>query len=81
MNKSSVEIVIEPLAVRPKNACKLIGVSLRKFAEMRASGLLPKAYKLNGCLVYRTSDLKDWARWGFPSLDRFLVLQKEEKTK
>ena len=82
MGKSSVEIVqIEPLAVRPKQAAALIGVSLRKFAEMRASGLLPKIYKLGGCSVIRTADLKQWAAWGFPCLDRFLVLQAEENKK
>ncbi len=80
MNKSSVEIVqIEPLAVRPKQAAALIGVSLRKFHSMRASGLLPPLYKLGGCLGVKTSDLKDWVRWGFPNLDRFLALQKEAK--
>ena len=77
MSKSTVEIVqIEPLAVRPAEAARLIGVSLRKFATMRACGQLPKSYKLNGCVVYRTSDLKDWVRWGFPSLDRFKALQE-----
>jgi predicted DNA-binding transcriptional regulator AlpA len=80
MNKSSVEIVqIEPLAVRPKQAAALIGVSLRKFHSMRACGLLPPAYKLGGCLVYRTSDLKQWSAWGFPCLDKFLALQKGDK--
>jgi len=73
-----VEIVqLEPLAVRPAQAAQLLSISLRKFHSMRASGLLPKAYKLNGCLVFRTSDLKDWVRWGFPNLDRFMALQKE----
>ena len=82
MNKSSVEIVqIEPICIRPKQAAALIGVSLRKFAEMRASGLLPKIYKLGGCSVIRTADLKQWAAWGFPCLDRFLALQKEEVKK
>ena len=78
----SVEVSqVEPLAVRPKQAAALIGVSLRKFAEMRASGLLPKIYKLGGCSVIRTADLKQWAAWGFPCLDRFLALQKEEAQK
>lgn len=79
----SVEVTqVEPLAVRPKQAAALIGVSLRKFAEMKASGLLPPSYKLGGCSVFLTSDLKLWAAWGFPNLDRFLALQKEaEKRK
>lgn len=75
----SVEVTqLEPIAVRPKVASTLIGVSLRKFAEMKASGLLPPSYKLGGCSVFLTSDLKLWAAWGFPNLDRFVELQKEE---
>ena len=75
---NSVEILrLAPIAIRSKQAAALIGVSPRKFAEMRACGLLPPAYKLGGCLVYRTSDLKQWSAWGFPNLDRFLALQKE----
>jgi hypothetical protein len=82
MSKSSVQILqIEPICIRPKQAAALIGVSLRKFAEMRASGLLPKIYKLGGCSVIRTADLKQWAAWGFPCLDRFSALQAEEVKK
>ena len=81
MSDSAKILRLEPIAIRSKQAAALIGVSTRKFAEMRACGLLPPAYKLGGCLVYRTSDLEDWARWGFPSLDRFLALQKEEAEK
>jgi len=82
MSKSSVQILqIEPLTVRPAQAAQMLSVSLRKFHSMRACGLLPPAYKLGGCLVYRTSDLKDWVRWGFPNLDRFLALRKEEAQK
>jgi len=78
MIRSSVEIIqIEPICIRPKQAAALIGVSPRKFAEMRSCGLLPPSFKLGGCIVFKIEDLKDWARWGFPNLDRFLALQKE----
>jgi len=78
MSSSTVEIVqIEPLTVRPAQAAQLLSISLRKFHSMRASGLLPPMYKLGGCSVIRTADLKQWAAWGFPCLDRFLVLQAE----
>lgn len=66
---------LEPLAVRPKEAARLIGVSLRKFAEMRVCGLLPPGFKLGGCLVYQVTDLKLWAAWGFPPLDKFIALK------
>jgi hypothetical protein len=82
MSKPSVEIVqIEPICIRPKQAAALIGVSLRKFHSMRASGLLPPMYKLGACCVYKTEDLKKWAEWGFPNLDQFLALQAEENKK
>ena len=81
MGKSTVQIVLEPLAVRPKQVARMLSISLRKFAEMKASGLLPPSYKLGGCSVIRTADLKQWAAWGFPCLDRFLALQAEENTK
>lgn len=80
MNKPSVEIVaLEPLAVRPAQACTLIGVSLRKFHSMRATGQLPPAYKLSGCLLYRVSDLRLFVELGFPTLDKFLELQEVSK--
>ena len=76
----SVEVTqFEPLAIRPKDACRLIGVSLRKFHSMRASGLLPPMYKLGGCLVVKTSDLFLWAEFDFPCLDRFLALKEATK--
>ncbi len=76
----SVQIVqIEPLTVRPAQASRMLSISLRKFHSMRASGLLPPMYKLGGCLVIKTADLKQWSAWGFPSLDKFLALQAEVK--
>ena len=80
MSKVTV-VKLERIAVRLKEAAALIGVSPRKFAEMRSCGLLPPSYKLGGCVVFKIDDLKDWARWGFPCLDRFLALQKEEVEK
>ncbi len=71
---------LEPLAVRPKEAARLIGVSERTFATMRACGQLPPGYKLNGCVVYRTSDLKKWTELGFPNLDKFLKLTINERS-
>ncbi len=79
MSKPTVEIVqIEPLAVRPAEAARLIGVSLRKFATMRACGQLPPSIKCGGCLLYRVSDLRRFVELGFPNLDRFMALQAEE---
>ncbi len=81
MSKTSIQIVqLEPLAVRPKNACKLIGVSLRKFNSMRACGQLPPAIKCGHCLLYRVADLRRFVELGFPNLDKFLALQKGDKT-
>lgn len=79
MNTSPEIVRLEPLAVRPAQAAQMLSISLRKFAEMKASGLLPPSYKLGGCSVFLTSDLKLWAAWGFPCLDKFLALQKGDK--
>ena len=82
MSKSSVEIVrLEPLCLRPAQAAKLIGVSLRKYHSMRSCGLLPPMHKLGSCLVILTEDLRNWVRWGFPNLDKFVALKSEENKK
>lgn len=78
MSKPSVQFgQIERLAVRPAQAARMLSISLRKFAEMKASGLLPPSYRLGGCSVFLTSDLKLWAAWGFPNLDKFVALKSE----
>ena len=80
MIKSSVEIIqIEPLAVRPAQAARMLSISLRKFNSMRACGQLPPAIKCGGCLLYRVSDLRRFVELGMPPLDKFLALTKEDK--
>jgi hypothetical protein len=81
MSKPVQILQIEPLTVRPAEAARLIGVSLRKFATMRACGQLPPAIKCGGCLLYRVVDLRRFVELGFPNLDRFLALQAEEVKK
>ncbi len=82
MVSKTAEIVrLESIAVRPAQAAQMLSISLRKFHSMRASGLLPPMYKLGGCSVIKTADLKQWSAWGFPCLDKFLVLQREEEVK
>jgi len=71
---------LEPLCLRPKDAAKLIGVSERTFATMRACGQLPPSYKLNGCVVYRTADLRKWVEFGFPNLDKYLKLIQNQRS-
>jgi len=77
MSKSSVQVVqMEPLTVRPAQAAQILSVSLRKFNSMRACGQLPPAIKCGGCLLYRVADLRLFVELGFPSLDKFMALQK-----
>ena len=71
---------LEPLCLRPKEAARLIGVSERTFASMRACGQLPPSYKLNGCVIYRTSDLRKWTELGFPNLDKYMKLTNYERS-
>lgn len=65
----------EPLAVRPAEAARLIGVSPRKFSELRASGALCPSLKIGGCVLYRMTDLKLWIEWNCPNLDKFEALR------
>ena len=75
---SEVKITeIDPLAVRPAQAARLIGVSLRTFATMRSCGQLPPALKIRGCLLYRVTDLRLWLEWNCPNLERFEAMKKE----
>ena len=75
MSKPTVQI--ELLTVRSAQAAQMISVSLRKFNSMRACGQLPPAIKCGGCLLYRVADLRRFVELGFPSLDKFMALQKE----
>ena len=78
MSKPSVEIIpLEPLAVRPAQAARMLSISLRKFNSMRACGQLPPGIKCGGCLLYRVADLRRFVELGFPNLGRFLDLTRE----
>ena len=80
-NKQTEVVKLESIAIRPKEAAALLSVSPRKFAAMKSAGQLPPSHKLGGCTVFLLDDLKAWAAYGFPTLDRFITLQKAEVKK
>ena len=77
MNKENIQVnSLQPLAVRPKEAAKLIGVSLRTFYSMKSCGLLPPAIKVGGCVFYKLEDIQEWVRLGCPSLSEFVKIKE-----
>jgi predicted DNA-binding transcriptional regulator AlpA len=62
---------IEPLLVRAKEASRLCGVSPRKWADLQASGQIPPAYRLGGCVVWKLEDIRLWIQYDMPCLDLF----------
>ena len=63
------------LAIRPAEAAELLSISPRKFNQMRASGQLPHAVKLGGCLLYRLDDLHRWLQLDCPSGQDFAQIR------
>ena len=70
---------IEPILIRAKDAAALCGVSPRTWQSLRAEGRVPRAYKLNGCVLWRLSDLRKWVDLGMPNLDKFSQLMEAKK--
>ena len=82
MSKAAIEIIqLEPLALRPKDAARFIGVSERTFHSMKACGQLPPAVKLGGCVLYPVEDLRWWLAWNCPTIGRFNKLKQETEKK
>jgi len=70
-------VPLQPLLLRPKDVARLLGVSRRTIDGWRASGRLPPAIKLGGCLLWRRVDLVAWVERGCPPIDKFMQFQKK----
>ena len=68
-----------PLLVRAKQAAAMCSVSPRTWATLAATGQIPESFKLAGCRVWRTEDLRLWIRWGMPNSDRFEAMRANMK--
>jgi len=58
---------LDPLLLSAKDAAAMLGVGLRTFRAMDASGRLPAPVRLSpGCVRWRLSELRDWVAAGGP---------------
>lgn len=53
-------VCIEPMAVRPDVAAKLLGVSKPKIYELAAREDFRGAFKLGGCTLFSVEALRQW---------------------
>ena len=61
----------EPLAVDARGMSKLVPFSIRTLRRMDAAAKLPRGFKLGARKLWRVSDLRLWAEWGFPERQEF----------
>ena len=61
----------EQLAVDVKQMARMVPFSVRTLRRMDAAGKLPRGFKLSGRKLWRVSDLRLWAAWGFPERKEF----------
>jgi len=68
MNNSPVEVIqIEPLAVGPKEAAELLGLSLSSFYAACSSGAIgPKGQKIGKRRLFPIKELQEWCAAGMP---------------
>jgi excisionase family DNA binding protein len=48
-----------PLALRPKDAAKALGIGERKLWELTKAGAIPSV-RLGACVLYPTDELRAW---------------------
>ncbi len=66
---------MEPIVVRAKELCRLLGISLVSVRRMDSAGLLPKPVRLGGCVGWRVDEIKDWIAAGSPNREKWQALQ------
>ena len=83
MTKQQVQLIeLEPLMIDAKTACRICGnISARTWATWISTGQAPPSIKINGRRLWRIGIIKKWVALDCPTLDKFLALQKEERTK
>ncbi len=61
----------DQLAVDARQMSKLIPFSVRTLRRLDAACKLPRGFKLGSRKLWRVSDLRLWADWGFPDRAEF----------
>lgn len=55
-------VYVEPIAVRPAEAARLLGISRPKIYELIARDDFKGRFKLDGCTLISVEALKEWVR-------------------
>ena len=61
----------EVLAVGAAEAAVMFSIGLRTWWRWNASGKCPKAFRINGRVLWRIVDLERWSAAGFPGREQF----------
>lgn len=68
----------ERLAVDVQQMAQMVPFSIRTLRRMDSAGKLPRGFKLGGRKLWRVSDLRLWAEWGFPGRQEFEARLKDQ---
>ena len=71
----------EPIAVDAERIVSEVfpDFSLRSWRRWDSAGRCPRGFMVGGRKVWRMSDLKQWAEWGFPDRATFQARLRSEK--
>ena len=61
----------EQLAVDVRQMAQMVPFSVRTLRRMDSGGKIPRGFKLGARKLWRVSDLRLWAEWGFPERREF----------
>jgi len=64
-----------PLALRPREAAKALGISLRHLHTLNASGRLPRPIALGRSRRWLANELKSWLEAGAPSRNKWEAMR------
>jgi excisionase family DNA binding protein len=67
------------LGIRIKEVAKRLGMSKRALERLMAAGKAPPTYKLGGVVVFRATDLVEWAALGFCDRAKFEAAQRARR--
>ncbi len=73
-----LHLAAEPLAVGAREAAALVGVSLRTWRTLDASGGIPEPVRIGRRRLWSMAELRAWAAAGCPPRVRWAVLREAQ---
>ena len=68
----------EQLAVDVRQMGKMLPFSVRTLRRMDVAAKIPRGFKVGARKLWRISDLRLWAEWGFPERKAFETRLKDQ---